>query len=121
MFNKILLLKEVLPVEITQEVAIQLMGDKRTPQFARHIRQVLPGRDQCLKMLENASSRKNGFFQTPNPEEENTEDPHWVYFIENQVVMQSINCSHCGGYIWSNTLGHHGLPVMILCFCDGEE
>ena len=113
-------LKAYFSTEITQEIAVFLMGDKRSPAFARYLRHVLPGRNDCLRMLETAGSRKNGFAHIPEPEEEDTEDPHWVYYYPFEVDMQSVNCTKCGDYIWSNTMGQHGISMQSVCVCDTD-
>lgn len=111
-------LKTRFPTEVTQEIALFLMGDKRSIAFARHLRKVQPGRDRCLEILETAGSRKNGFFHLSEPDEQDTQDPHWVYYYPFEIDLQSVNCSNCGDYIWSNTMGRFGISMQCVCICD---
>lgn len=100
------------------EIRDYLFGDVRQPSFARHLRMVLQGRDACLRQLEDAWSRKNGFGPIEEPDEPDTEDPHWIYGApESDLWLQATNCSDCGNYVWGNTMGIYGLPHRIICSC----
>ena len=113
-----LIIRQILSPDVTREIVSFAYGDKRTPAFARYLRQVLPGRDACLRMLETASSRKNGFCDIPEPDEEDTEHPHWVYRIQGEISLQAYNCQHCGNYVISQTMAEIGLDVHVLCYCE---
>lgn len=102
----------------SMEIRDFLFGDSRKPSFARHLRRVVAGRDECLRQLEEAWSRKNGFGHIPLPEEPDTEDPHWVYASpESDLWLQAHNCPRCGNYIWSDTMGNFGLDSRLVCVC----
>lgn len=122
MTNKVnttsLVIRQTLSADVAREIVSFAYGDKRSPAFARYLRQILPGRDACLRMLETASSRKSGFHDLPEPEEEETEHPHWVYRIQGEIALQAYNCRHCGNYVVSQTMGEFGVDVKILCYCN---
>lgn len=55
-------------------------------------------------IINNAMSRKNGFWQM---EEDNTEKAHWAFWGGGgEVQFQATNCSECGEYLMSNTFLH---------------
>lgn len=111
-------LKNFFSPDLYREIIPFVVGDIRTPAFARELRQKLPGRDLFLRMIENAWSRKNGFGNIPEPEEFDTEHPHWIYNIpEEGLNFQSINCLSCGNYVWCNTMGEVGIDQRSICFC----
>ena len=117
-FFQLWCLKNLFPIDMARSVGEFLIPVFGTTAFARYLRRVLPGRNDSLYLLEMASSRKNGFAHIPEPEEPETEHPHWVYWIGNEVALQSINCSRCGNYVWSDTMGYYGLADTIVCNCE---
>lgn len=75
-----------------------LYWNQHSLHFAKHL---FVKRKGFLDLIKNSMSRANGFFGVDN---ENTEDPHWVFDIADNVNMQSINCEYCGNYLHSHTL-----------------
>jgi len=79
-----------------------LYWDTTTMAFARH--RAIKMQD-VLGKIKTSKSRASGFFR----DEIDTEIEHWLYFIQeddekDDLVMQAVNCSVCGNYIYSNTL-----------------
>lgn len=101
----------------TREIMEFLFGDRRTLAFARHLRLHQPGRDGCLKMLENALSRRNGFIGGfPEVVDDQTED--WIFVVQEEgIFFQAETCSVCGEYKSSNTMHEKGFSINIICEC----
>lgn len=113
-----LILQDLLPVGPAKEILGFLFWDKRDHRFARHLRQKFPGYDQCLKMVDNAKSRKNGFIHGDLLQENfdmDTED--WIFEVEQEdLFLQADNCRVCGGYSFSNNTS--GIARLVLCHCS---
>lgn len=118
MNNTALCLGASFPSGPVTEIMCFLFGERRSLAFAKYLRRVLPGRDDCLEMLEMAWSRKNGFHGLPEPDEPDSEEPNWVYAVPQEgFYLEADSCSRCGNYRFSRTMILKGLCRRARCDC----
>ena len=105
-----------LPFEMIQEIDRFLKWDITSFDFIRHVNKKTK-KDELHQLFDYCMNRKNGFC---GQEDENTEDPHWVFGCTwlcpyEKISLQAINCSICGNYIVSR---NESIPFSIRCNCN---